>query len=86
MGQHLFSIRVLFHAAFACVYLPTMVLGFTSGLSWAPWYRLQVDGVLDLAGGTTALPDPAEMSIVMNHFDGIVALASLLGLGIFAAL
>ncbi|KZP14776.1 hypothetical protein FIBSPDRAFT_935566 [Athelia psychrophila] len=33
MGQHLLSIRILFHATFAFVYLPMIGLGFTRGLS-----------------------------------------------------
>lgn len=63
MARNLLPTRILFHATFAFLYIPIIVLGFTTGLS------------LD-----------SEEGFVSRHFDGVVALAALVGLGIFATL
>lgn len=70
MGQHLLPIRILFHVAFAFTYLPIIVLGLATDLPFS--MKLDSgDGVVQFS---------------QHRFDGITALASLVGLGIFAAL
>lgn len=72
MARDLLPIRILFHVTFAFIYLPIIGLGFTYGLS--------INAALAVDGGEY------DISFVQNHFDGIVSLAALVGLGIFAAL
>ncbi|KZP05556.1 hypothetical protein FIBSPDRAFT_967186 [Athelia psychrophila] len=70
MGQHLLPIRILFHVAFAFTYQPIIVLGLATDLPFS--MKLDSgDGVVQFS---------------QHRFDGIAALASLVGLGIFAAL
>lgn len=66
MARNLLPTRILFHATFAFLYIPIIVLGFTTGLSLGNNY--------------------SEEGFVSRHFDGVVALAALVGLGIFATL
>ncbi|KZP07930.1 hypothetical protein FIBSPDRAFT_996584 [Athelia psychrophila] len=74
MARDLLPIRILFHVTFAFVYLPIIGLGFTYGLTL-------------MAGNVLSISDtPVYISFVKNHFDGIIALVALVGLGIFAAL
>lgn len=71
MARDLLPIRILFHATFALVYLPTIALGFTSGLVWGAPDEMQQE-----------LPSK-NLEIPM---DGLISLSALVPLGVFAAM
>lgn len=73
MGQHLLSIRILFHTTFVFVYLTIIPI-----VQYIPPSRLWTRSSLGSR--------PAELSFVRAHFDGLTALSAFVGLGIFAAL
>ncbi|KZP07926.1 hypothetical protein FIBSPDRAFT_996577 [Athelia psychrophila] len=74
MARDLLPIRILFHVTFAFVYLPIIGLGFTYGLS-------------GMEGNYKSVSEISfHLSFIKNHFDGIIGLAALGGLGIFPAL
>lgn len=75
MARNLLPIRILFHTAFVLLYVPIIALGFTSGLSL---YELQrEEGISDYE---------IDVPFVLRHFDGMAALAALVGLTIFSVL
>ncbi|KZP04889.1 hypothetical protein FIBSPDRAFT_1054400 [Athelia psychrophila] len=55
MARNLLPIRILFHATFAFVYLPAIVLGFTSGLDAQQWTERKLSFAQKHFNGITSL-------------------------------